>query len=104
MNTFESEKVTSDKNTDENWALILEVCDKVSSNPQSAKECLKVIMRRMNHADPHVVMHAITLLNACVNNCGKPFHLAIASREFENEYKRLLAKAEPKVSSVGENY
>uniref|UniRef100_A0A1A9UDC7 Signal transducing adapter molecule 1 n=1 Tax=Glossina austeni TaxID=7395 RepID=A0A1A9UDC7_GLOAU len=93
------EKVTSDKNTDENWALILEVCDKASLNSRNAKECLKAIMRRMNHADPHVVMHAITLLNACVNNCGKPFHLEIASREFENEYKRLLAKAEPKVSS-----
>ncbi|KAL9874300.1 signal transducing adaptor molecule isoform 1-T1 [Glossina fuscipes fuscipes] len=93
------EKVTSDKNTDENWALILEVCDKVSLSSRNAKECLKAIMKRMNHADPHVVMHAITLLNACVNNCGKPFHLEIASREFENEYKRLLAKAEPKVSS-----
>uniref|UniRef100_A0A1A9WVZ4 Signal transducing adapter molecule 1 n=1 Tax=Glossina brevipalpis TaxID=37001 RepID=A0A1A9WVZ4_9MUSC len=93
------EKVTSDKNTDENWALIMEVCDKVSMNPRNSKECLKAIMKRMNHADPHVVMQAITLLHACVNNCGKPFHLEIASREFENEYKRLLLKAEPKVSS-----
>lgn len=33
------------------------------------------------------------MLDACIKNCGQKFHLEIASREFENEFKRLLAKA-----------
>lgn len=45
-----------------------------------------------------MVMQAITLLDACVNNCGRYFLLEVASREFETEFKKLLSKSHPKVA------
>ena len=91
------EKVTDEKNTGEDWGMIMSVCDRVGATQTGPKECLKAIMKRLNHQDPHVVMQAITLLDACVNNCGKYFLLEVASREFENDFKKLLTKSHPKI-------
>ncbi|XP_070501716.1 signal transducing adapter molecule 1 [Chironomus tepperi] len=95
----EIEKATSDTNITEKWSLIMDVCDKIGSNPINAKESLRIIIKRLNHADPHVVMQAITLLDACINNCGKNYHLEVASREFEQEFKKLVSKSQPAVAN-----
>lgn len=58
-----------------------------------------MVIKRLNHSDPHVVMQAITLLDACVSNCGKQFHLEIASRDFETEFRKLLQKSQPIVNT-----
>ena len=39
----------------------------------------------------------LQVLDACANNCGKEFRLEIASREFENEFRRILGRTQPKV-------
>jgi len=91
------EKVTDEKNTNEDWGEIMSICDRVGSTSNGPKECLRSIVKRLNNQDPHVVLQAITVLDACVNNCGRNFLLEVASREFETEFKKLLTKSHPKV-------
>lgn len=38
------------------------------------------------------------LLDACVKNSGRLFHLEVASREFEQEFRKLLPKSHPRVA------
>ncbi|KAG8039553.1 hypothetical protein G9C98_008196 [Cotesia typhae] len=76
----EVDKATNENNTTEDWGQIMEICDAVGNTPLLAKECLRSI-----------------LLDACSSNCGKTFHLEIASRDFESEIRKLLLRSHPKI-------
>lgn len=99
--------------------MIIDICDKAGVNSKNAKDCIRSILKRLGNNDPHVAIQAITvcsfifwfseffvpksytmpfqliisqLLDACIKNCGRIFHLEIASRDFETEFQRLMTK------------
>eukprot|EP00128_Syssomonas_multiformis_P012984 Colp12_sorted_trinity150504_noHs@109 len=86
------EKATRETLSEEDWGIILDICDRVSQGgDQGARDALRSLVKRINHANSKVQLLALATLEACVKNCGKPFQLQIATREFLDECKRLLA-------------
>lgn len=55
------EKVTPEEDKGDDWAKILDICDKVGQSYVNAKDCLKSIVKRLNNPNPHVVLKAITV-------------------------------------------
>lgn len=58
-----SEKATSEKNTTEQWDVIMNICDNVGNSSKHAKDCIRSIIKRLNNPDPHVVIQAITVIS-----------------------------------------
>ncbi|KAF9082150.1 hypothetical protein BGX23_012765 [Mortierella sp. AD031] len=77
-------------------ALNLEICDVIKEKQKntqvatrlSPREAAVYIVRLVNNRNLHVSMLALALLDNCVKNCGYPFHLQIATKEFLNELVR----------------
>lgn len=64
---------------------------KANTPREAAMECVRMI----NNRNPHVAMLALHLLDTLVKQCGYPFHLQIATKEFLNELVRRFPERPP---------
>uniref|UniRef100_A0A914GX93 Signal transducing adapter molecule 1 n=1 Tax=Globodera rostochiensis TaxID=31243 RepID=A0A914GX93_GLORO len=80
------EKATAETMTGENWTLMFDICDRVTTEgPRACKQCLLSVRKRLNHRDPHVVLLALSLLDCLWNNCGSHFRREVSSKDFVGE-------------------
>ncbi|KAG1150418.1 hypothetical protein G6F37_005555 [Rhizopus arrhizus] len=93
VNPFdESVVAATDENlTSENWELILTVTDKLSlASPESARDCVAAVEKRLNNRNPNVQLYALALAEALVKNCDLTVHREISSRSFTNALVKLI--------------
>lgn len=83
-------KLTSELNTETDWGAVLELCDKIKASPKGSQDFCYIIFNKLNHKVPHVSMQALTVLDACVSNCGKEFHKEMASQNFTESIREVL--------------
>ncbi|GAN07414.1 VHS domain-containing protein [Mucor ambiguus] len=74
----------------------MEVCETINKKQGSAPRiAAQAIVRLVNSTKVNQAMLALTLLDNCVKNCGYPFHLQIASKEFLNNLVRRFPERPP---------
>ncbi|KAI9468977.1 MAG: hypothetical protein EXX96DRAFT_589988 [Benjaminiella poitrasii] len=90
------ERACSPSRYDPNLAVNLEVCETINKKQGSAPRiAAQAIVRLVNSTKMNQAMLALTLLDNCVKNCGYPFHLQIASKEFLNALVRRFPERPP---------
>ncbi|KAM8773443.1 target of Myb1 membrane trafficking protein [Acanthopagrus schlegelii] len=77
------ERATSGSLQSEDWGLNMEICDIINETDEGPKDSVKAIKKRIvGNKNFREIMLALTVLEACVKNCGHRFHVLVASQEF----------------------
>ncbi|KAK2169905.1 hypothetical protein LSH36_6g13051 [Paralvinella palmiformis] len=87
------EKATDGTQASENWALFMDVCDLVNETEEGPKDAIKAIRKRLSQnagKNFQIVMFTLTLLEACVKNCGRRLHIQIAHKDFLQEMVKII--------------
>ncbi|KAJ4922108.1 hypothetical protein JOQ06_027932 [Pogonophryne albipinna] len=77
------ERATSVCLQSEDWGINMEICDIINETDEGPKDAVKAIKKRIvGNKNFREIMLALTVLEACVKNCGQRFHILVSSQEF----------------------
>ncbi|KAI1132875.1 hypothetical protein F5Y10DRAFT_230357 [Nemania abortiva] len=82
-------KATDENLTSEDWGAIIDLCDKVSSDPNGPNQAVQGLIKRLAHRNANVQLYTLELANALSQNCGKAMHRELASRSFTDALIKL---------------
>jgi hypothetical protein len=99
------EQATDGTLASENWGLNMEICDLVNETEDGPRDAVKAIRKRLaQNAGKNytVVMYTLTVLETCVKNCGKRFHVLICNKDFVLDLVKLIGPKNDPPTAVQE--
>ncbi|GMT23393.1 hypothetical protein PFISCL1PPCAC_14690, partial [Pristionchus fissidentatus] len=84
------DKATDPTLLEPNWDAILDCVDQIRAGEIPAKTAVIALRKKLLSDNPHSVLNALLVLDACVKNCGSKVHTEISTREFMTEYRELV--------------
>ncbi|XP_028263565.1 target of Myb protein 1 isoform X2 [Parambassis ranga] len=77
------ERATSGSLQSDDWGLNMEICDIINETDEGPRDAIKAIKKRIvGNKNFREIMLALTVLEACVKNCGHRFHVLVSQQEF----------------------
>lgn len=97
MSTFIGRKIeaaTRPELESDDWALNLEICDIINENDDDAKDAIRAIRKRLQQTEQDrnftVTNRTLTVLETCVSNCSRRFHLLVMTKDFIQDLVKLI--------------
>lgn len=97
MSTFIGKKIeaaTRPELESDDWALNLEICDIINENDDDAKDAVRAIRKRLQQIEQDrnftITNKTLTVLETCVSNCSRRFHLLVMTKDFIQDLVKLI--------------
>ncbi|XP_070580161.1 ADP-ribosylation factor-binding protein GGA1-like isoform X4 [Ptychodera flava] len=84
-------KATNPSNREDDWEYIMGFCDQVNKELEGPQISTKLIAHKIQSPQEKEALQALTVLEACVKNCGRRFHQEIGKFRFLNELIKLVS-------------
>ncbi|XP_022080335.1 ADP-ribosylation factor-binding protein GGA1-like [Acanthaster planci] len=84
-------KATSPMNRDEDWEYIMNFCDRVNVELEGPEIACRLLSHKIQSPQEREALQALTVVEACVKNCGEPFHKQVGKFRFLNEMIKLVS-------------
>lgn len=87
------EQATDGSLASENWALNMEICDMINSSDDAAKDAIRALKKRIQQnsgKNYSIILYSLTVIETCVKNCGKNFHVLVCNKDFIQDLVKLI--------------
>ncbi|XP_068945372.1 ADP-ribosylation factor-binding protein GGA2 isoform X2 [Petaurus breviceps papuanus] len=85
------DKATDPSMPEENWSCIQCFCDRVNADPDGPSHAPWLLAHKIQSPQEQEALHALTVLEVCMNYCGEKFHGEVAKFRFLNELIKVLS-------------
>ncbi|KAG7274561.1 hypothetical protein CRUP_018953, partial [Coryphaenoides rupestris] len=84
-------KATSPSNRQEDWEYIMGFCDQINKELEGPQISARLLAYKIQSPQEWEAMQALTVLEACMKNCGGRFHNEVGKFRFLNELIKVVS-------------
>uniref|UniRef100_A0A8C2VLK2 Golgi associated, gamma adaptin ear containing, ARF binding protein 2 n=1 Tax=Chinchilla lanigera TaxID=34839 RepID=A0A8C2VLK2_CHILA len=84
-------KATDPSVSEQDWSAVQNFCEQVNTDPNGPTHAPWLLAHKIQSPQEKEALHALTVLEVCMNHCGEKFHGEVAKFRFLNELIKVLS-------------
>ncbi|CAJ1076566.1 LOW QUALITY PROTEIN: ADP-ribosylation factor-binding protein GGA3 [Xyrichtys novacula] len=84
-------KATHPTNRQEDWEYIIGFCDQINKELEGPQIAVSLLVHKIHSPQEWEALQALTVLEACMKNCGRRFHNEVGKYRFLNELIKVVS-------------
>ncbi|XP_044151925.1 ADP-ribosylation factor-binding protein GGA3 [Bufo gargarizans] len=84
-------KATNPCNRQEDWEYIISFCDQINKELEGPQISVRLLAHKIQSPQEWEALQALTVLEACMKNCGRRFHSEVGKFRFLNELIKVVS-------------